>query len=87
VRQLFLYSRDECELCDKALAMVQEELTTPNALANAAQWNVVKIDITKDAKLSEKFGWHIPVIERTDTNALLYWPFPPSRLRDFLANS
>ena len=87
MKQIFLYSRDECELCDKALAMVQEVLAASNTPAVTAQWDVVKVDITKDATLSEKFGWHIPVIERTDTNALLYWPFPPSRLRDFLANA
>jgi hypothetical protein len=85
--QIFLYSRDDCDLCDQALAMLQAEINASVSPTNQAQWAVTKVDIATDSALSEKFGWHIPVLERADTNALLYWPFPASRLREYLAVS
>jgi hypothetical protein len=36
-------------------------------------------------KLLEQYGWSIPVLQRADTGEELKWPFPPSRLREFLS--
>lgn len=80
---LLLYTRDECELCDKALELF--ELVCIDQPEISECYEVRKVDISQDNQLEEKFGLCIPVLERTDTNELLYWPFPPSRLREFLA--
>ena len=48
-------------------------------------FDLQKVDISLDAKLQQKYGLSIPVFERGDTHALLYWPFPASRLREFLS--
>ncbi len=75
--KLTLYGKADCELCDQAEAMVR---SMPQS-----SWRLVKTDITSDAKLLEKYGWSIPVLQRADTGEELKWPFPPSRLREFLS--
>ncbi len=75
--KLTLYGKADCELCDQAEAMVRS-MTQRN-------WQLVKTDITSEAKLLEQYGWSIPVLQRADTGEELKWPFPPSRLRAFLS--
>ena len=80
---LILYTRDECELCDKAVELFRHVCVEKPGIGEC--YEIRKVDIRQDKQLEEKFGLCIPVLERTDTNELLYWPFPPSRLREFLA--
>ena len=75
--KLTLYGKADCELCDQAEAMVRS--------MTQSSWQLVKTDITSDAKLLGQYGWIIPVLQRADTGEELKWPFPPSRLREFLS--
>ncbi|NNL56215.1 MAG: glutaredoxin family protein [Pseudomonadales bacterium] len=79
-KQLLLYTRAGCELCDQAASMF-------GSLDCAAQWQLHKVDIDSDAALNTQYGLRIPVVKREDSGAELYWPFPPSRLRAFLQAS
>jgi hypothetical protein len=75
--ELTLYGKADCELCDQAEAMIRP--------MTQSSWQLVKTDITSDVKLLEQYGWSIPVLQRADTGEELKWPFPPSRLREFLS--
>ncbi|MDB4451307.1 glutaredoxin family protein [Pseudomonadales bacterium] len=79
--ELTLYGKADCELCDQAEAMILPMLRP----MTQSSWQLVKTDITSDAKLLEQYGWSIPVLQRADTGEELKWPFPPSRLREFLS--
>ncbi len=76
-KNIILYGRKQCELCDQAETMLQ-------GLDASDKWHLVKIDIDSDDRLLEQFGWSIPVLQREDNAAQLKWPFPASRLREFL---
>jgi thioredoxin-like negative regulator of GroEL len=78
-KQLTLYSRAECHLCDQA-----EALVTP--IIQHGQWQLVKVDIDSDPDLLEKYGFSIPVLLRNDNGQSLNWPFPPSRVKTLLDN-
>lgn len=58
--------------------MLFEQVNTDRA------WQLVAVDIDRDAALRQQYGWSIPVLKREDNSAELKWPFPASRLRDFL---
>jgi len=79
---ILLYTRDGCELCDKAIDIFEEVCVDRPAIGKC--FEIRKVDISADRQLEEKYGLCIPVLERSDTHELLYWPFPPSRLREFL---
>ena len=88
-KELILYSREPCELCEQAQLLLAEVMA--NILSeeldkntNQPQWIIKKINIDSDPVLLEKYAWHIPVLQRSDNNAELFWPFPKSRLRTFL---
>lgn len=74
---LILYSRKDCELCDKAEALFNDHV-------ELGQWQLKKIDIDSSSELTERYGWSIPVLQRADSGEELKWPFPISRLRNFL---
>lgn len=81
-RQLVLYSRQECHLCDQAQALIEQVIA-------GSDWQLEKIDIDTDARLTELYRYSIPVlarIEGADITAL-NWPFPASRIRDLLKDS
>ena len=78
-KQLLLYTRAGCELCDQAV-------TVFNSLDCATLWQLRKVDIDGDQELATQYGLSIPVLKREDNGAELYWPFPASRLRKFLQN-
>jgi len=64
-----LYSSDGCHLCELAMAICQPFMINH-------QFNI--IDIVEDEALVERYGVHIPVLERVDehnNNKELYWPF------------
>ena len=77
--QLVLYSRQECHLCDQAQALIEQVIA-------GSDWQLEKIDIDSDAKLTELYRYSIPVVALIHGAEItaLNWPFPPSRIRDLL---
>jgi hypothetical protein len=71
---LTLYQRDDCHLCDLALAMLAE--------ARAPEFDSVFID--GDAALEARYGLRVPVLRDRDRGEELEWPFDADRLRGWL---
>ncbi|RRN58713.1 thioredoxin family protein [Pseudoxanthomonas sp. SGNA-20] len=71
---LVLYQRDDCHLCDQALAVL--------AAARAPEPQSVFID--DDATLEARYGTRVPVL-RDAGGRELDWPFDVARLRQWLA--
>lgn len=76
-----LYGKSECGLCDEAEALLSEVLRVSSL---DERYTIRKIDIETDDTLMAQYGMSIPVVRREDSGEALYWPFPASRLRDFL---
>ena len=78
--QLVLYSRQECHLCDQAQALIEQVIA-------GSDWQLEKVNIDSDAKLTELYRYSIPVLARIDGAEItaLNWPFPPSRIRALLS--
>lgn len=72
--RLVLYQRDDCPLCDHALAVL--------AAARAPDFENVWID--DDAALEERFGSRVPVLRDADSGRELDWPFTPATVRAWL---
>jgi hypothetical protein len=70
---LILYQRDDCPLCDQALA----------ALASARVPDFQSVWIDDDAALEARYGARVPVLRDTATGVELDWPFDPASLRAF----
>lgn len=75
VMPLILYQRDDCPLCDRALAVLAE--------ARAPEFDTVWID--EDEALEAEFGQRVPVL-RDDMGRELDWPFDASTVQTFLAS-
>ena len=75
---LILFSKNNCSLCDIAEDILRENI-------KEFEWDFKKIDIESDINLLDKFKYKIPVLHRPDKNIYLYWPFPLSRLKEFLS--
>jgi hypothetical protein len=71
---LTLYQRDDCHLCDLALAVLAE--------ARVPEFESAFID--DDDDLEARYGVRVPVLRRAD-GAELDWPFDASGLARFLA--
>ncbi len=71
---LILYQRDDCHLCDLALAVLAE--------VRAPEFASVFID--DDAFLVETYGERVPVLRRLDDGRELDWPFDAAVLRAWL---
>ena len=71
---LVLYQRDDCPLCDQALAVL--------AAARAPDFETVWID--DDAALEQRYGARVPVLHVTDDGRELDWPFDAAAVRAFL---
>jgi hypothetical protein len=67
---LILYQRDDCQLCDLALALL--------AQVRAPEFDSVFID--DDPKLETRYGERVPVLRDTRGREL-DWPFGEQRLR------
>lgn len=78
-RQIVLYSRQECHLCDQAQALIEQVIA-------GSDWQLEKVDIDTDVQLTELYRYSIPVLALVDgaETTALNWPFPPSRIRDLL---
>ncbi|PZP62535.1 glutaredoxin family protein [Pseudoxanthomonas sp. X-1] len=72
---LLLYQRDDCHLCDAALAV----------LAAARVPEPVSVFIDDDAALEARYGLRVPVLRDARTQAELDWPFTIEAVRAFLA--
>jgi len=70
-----LYSSEGCHLCEQALEI---------CLSITDASNIKVIDIVEDDKLVELYGVHIPVVERLNDNAKLFWPFSAQDFKELL---
>lgn len=73
--RLMLFQRDDCPLCDHALAL----------LADARTPEFESIWIDEDAALEQRYGTRVPVLRDACSERELDWPFTPETLRAFLA--
>jgi hypothetical protein len=73
--RLTLFQRDDCHLCDLALAEL--------AQARVPEFESVFID--GDAGLEARYGVRIPVLRRDPDGSELDWPFDAARLAAFLS--
>ncbi len=72
--RLTLYQRDDCPLCDEALAVL--------AAARAPDFESVWID--DDDALEARYGTRVPVLRDAFREVELDWPFDAVRLQGFL---
>jgi hypothetical protein len=72
--RLRLYQRDDCPLCDAALAVL--------AQARMPEFESVWID--DDAALEARFGERVPVLRDEERDAELAWPFDADEVIGFL---
>ena len=72
--RLTLYQRDDCPLCDEALAVL--------AGARAPDFDSVWID--NDVALEGRYGTRVPVLRDTTRDAELEWPFDADMLQRWL---
>ena len=70
-----LYQRDDCHLCDLALALLAE--------VRAPEFDSVFID--GDDALEQRYGLRVPVLRDEARGVELEWPFDMEKLREFLA--
>lgn len=71
---LRLYQRDDCKLCDEAVALL--------ASVRAPEFESVWID--GDAALEARYGIRVPVLRDAASGRELGWPFDADALRRFL---
>ena len=71
---LILYQRDDCHLCDLALAVL--------ATARAPGFDSVFID--EVPILEQRYGLRVPVLRDDARDAELEWPFDVEAMRRFL---
>lgn len=72
---LILFQRDDCHLCDHALA----------ALADASAPEFASVWIDGDDALEARYGTRVPVLRDDDSGRELDWPFDAGRIAIFLA--
>lgn len=68
-----LYSTECCHLCEEAQVVIRN-----------AGISVTIVDILGDGSLFEMYGTRIPVLQRTDNDAELDWPFDAATVSRFL---
>lgn len=74
---LTLYQRDDCHLCDLALAVLAD--------AGVPEFDSVFID--GNAALEARYGVRVPVLRDEQAGLELDWPFDAERLRGFLQDA
>jgi hypothetical protein len=75
-REVVLYRRPGCHLCDKAEAMLQP-------LSRRLEFAVRLVDIESDDTLHARYMFSIPVVAFAGQD-LLAWPFTTARLEGAL---
>ncbi len=73
--RFILYQRDDCHLCDLALAVL--------AQAHAPDFESVFID--GDSALEARYGERVPVLRDTAVGRELGWPFDAATLERWLS--
>jgi len=73
--RLTLYQRDDCHLCDLALAEL--------AQARIPAFESVFVD--DDAQLEARYGERVPVLRDEDSGEEIAWPFDAAAVTRFLA--
>jgi len=68
-----LYGNPFCHLCEEA-----------EAILHRAGITAIRIDITENQNLFEKYSLRIPVLQRVDNDAELAWPFDAAAVSRFL---
>jgi len=68
-----LYGTPFCHLCAEAEAILRR-----------AGFPAIKIDITENQDLFEKYSLRMPVLQRIDNDAELAWPFDADAVSRFL---
>lgn len=76
-KEYILYSSEGCHLCELALALCQQQLSTPRFSIK---------DIVDEEVLVERYGVHIPVLHRLSDQQELFWPFDQAQLSAFIKN-
>jgi len=71
---LTLYQRDDCKLCDEAIALL--------ARVRAPEFESVWID--DDPELEIRYGERVPVLRDEASGRELDWPFDAEVLRTFI---
>ncbi|KGQ17791.1 Glutaredoxin 2 [Lysobacter dokdonensis DS-58] len=72
--RLRLFQRDDCPLCDEALAVL--------AAARTPEFEPVWID--DDPVLEARYGERVPVLRDEISETELDWPFDADRVRGFV---
>jgi len=72
-REVILYTRPDCHLCELAAQMLEECAVT---------W--YRVDIESDLELIRKYGNRIPVLYRPDVDRELFWPFSGETVGAFI---
>ena len=72
---LILYQRDDCKLCDEAIALL--------ARVGAPDFESAWID--DDAELEARYGERVPVLRDAASGRELGWPFDVAALAAFLS--
>jgi hypothetical protein len=72
--RLILFQRDDCRLCDEALAV----------LAQARVPDFASVFVDDDAELEARYGERVPVLRDETGGRELAWPFDADQLRRFL---
>lgn len=72
---LVLYTRESCDLCEKAQALLN--------LGGLAD-RVRMVDIDADLDLIQRYGDQVPVILNEATGEKITWPFTASQIRDLV---
>jgi hypothetical protein len=72
---LILYQRDDCRLCDEALALL--------AQARVPEFESVWVD--DDPALEQRYGDRVPVLRDAAADRELKWPFDVAAVQRFVA--
>lgn len=70
---LVFYTREPCELCEKAWRMLS---------VAGLDAHVQQVHIEDEAELLQRYGEQVPVILNEQTGEKLAWPFTASQVRD-----
>ncbi|HXE66883.1 MAG TPA: glutaredoxin family protein [Rhodanobacteraceae bacterium] len=73
--RLTLFQRDDCKLCDEAVALL--------AQARVPDFESAWID--GDAELEARYGERVPVLRDDASGRELGWPFDMAALRAFMS--
>jgi glutaredoxin len=73
---LIVFSRQDCHLCDLAVAMLER---------TGIAWR--RVDIDADPELASRYGNHVPVLRHTGSGRELFFPFNEDQIVSFVAGN